>query len=100
MLAHLLHLTGKLPYGREHRRLLQVAQNVMAVLNCLELVQRSIEQRREVILLPPRGQRGDDLVQMQVCEEVRRLERVIDNALVALEQNAMERRRRDCAAVS
>ena len=71
VLAHLPHSAGELTHGSEHRLLLEVAQHVMAVVNGFDLVQRPVEEPREVVLLAARGERSHDLIETQVGEELR-----------------------------
>ena len=71
VLAHRTHPVGERADDREHRLPFQIGHNVMAIMDRLDVAERLIEERSEVILLVPRGQRSEDLVQVQVSEELR-----------------------------
>ena len=98
MPAHLLHSAGELAHGLEHGLLLEVPQHMMAVLDNPDVVQGPIEEAREVVLLAPGGERGHDLVEPQVGKEVGLAGRPVGATFAAIEQNALERARRDCDA--
>ena len=61
----------------------------MAIANRLDVVQRTVEERRQLVLLSAREQRGKDLVEMQVTEEKRLRSGRVD-AVVAVKQDAAE----------
>ena len=67
----------------------------MAVVHGFDLVQRPVEERREVVLLASGGERGHDLIQVEVGEEVRLLAAPSIAFAGRLEQDALEYGRRD-----
>ena len=73
VLAHPPHRLREPADRLEHLVLLQVAQNLMPVPDSIDLVQRHIEQRFQLVLLAPRGHRLQHLIQVQVGEIVRLL---------------------------
>ena len=89
MLAHPLHPARELADGVGQRLLLKIAQHVMAIANRLDVVQRTVEERRQLIFLSAREQREQDLVEMQITEEGRLLSGRVD-AVVAVKQDAVE----------
>ena len=98
MPAHLPHSARELTHGSEHRLVLEVAQHMVAVVNGFHLAQRPVEEAREVVLLAAGGERGHDLIETQVGEEIRLARHVAGIAFAAVEQDAPERGRRDCLA--
>ena len=96
MRAHPAHPVGKCSHGSEHGLLLQVTQHIVAVMDRLDVVQRAIEERHELIFLAPRRQRPDDLVEIQVPEELGLLA-ALGTELFLVEQDALERRARAVA---
>ena len=94
VLAHLPHRLREPGDRLEHLALLQVAQNLMPVPDGIDLVQRRIEQRFQLVLLAPRGHRLQHLIQVQVGEEVRLLRPAGVGPCPRLpEENALEARR-------
>ena len=95
VLAHLLHCGGECTNGFQHRHALQVTQHVMSIVDGFDVVQRCVEERREVVLLAPRNERCDNLVEVQIGKEVRLSGRRVQKTVVfAVEHNAVKCRRR------
>ena len=46
--------------------------DLMPISNCVEIVQRSIEEGREVVVFKASGDGSNDLIEIQVLEEIRR----------------------------
>ena len=59
----------------------------------LDIVQRSVEEGRKLILLAASRERRQDLIEMQVSEEVGLLRTGVDLACAGLEQDASKRPR-------
>jgi Major Facilitator Superfamily len=88
---HLLHALAECARRAEHRLLLEVAQHLVAVADVCDVMQRRPEERLEVILLAPRGERRDQLIETQVGEERRLRGRLYRSAALGLlEENAVE----------
>jgi hypothetical protein len=71
MLAHLPHPLRKVPYRLEGRSVLKVMHYLVAVTDCLGVVQRNVEERLEVVFVSPGGHCRQDLIEIQVREEGR-----------------------------
>ena len=69
MLAHLSHAVGKCADGGDDVVALELTQHVVAVADRLDRVQRPVEERGELVLLAAVGERGEDLVEVQITEE-------------------------------
>jgi hypothetical protein len=67
--AHRPHLLGERHDAPEQRRVLEVPEDVVAVVDRLDARQRGVEEGLEVVLLAVGRDRSDDLVQVQVTEE-------------------------------
>ena len=91
MLAYQAHPAGECAHGLEYVFALEVTQHVMAVVDRFDIVQRVVEERREVILLASVRERRQDLIQMQVTEEIGLL-RGVDAVRGVVEQDAVKRR--------
>jgi hypothetical protein len=71
------HLLGRLGERRDrlvHVGLLEVAQHLVAVAHGCGLMQRRVEERLELVLLPTGGHRPKHLIEIQIDEEVRLLQ--------------------------
>ena len=92
LLAHAAHRAGELTHRPAHLLALQIRQNVVAVVHGLDVAQRTMEERRQLVLVASRGHPGHDLIEIEVGEELQ-LGRGFDIQAV-LEQDALKRRHR------
>ena len=94
VLAHPPHSAANARTASSTGSRLELAQHVMAILNRLDRVQWPVEQRRQLVLLAPGGERRHDLIEMQIRKELGHARRRFDNSRVAVEQDASECGRR------
>ena len=87
--AHRSHGFGEPPNGGQHAGLLEVTHRLMPVPDGRDPVKRGVEQRRQLVLLAPRQQRREHLIEMEITEESRLWCR-LDVTGVAIEQDAVE----------
>ena len=69
VLAHLAHPRREVRHRRAERLVLQVPLYLMPVPHRRRVGQRGPEVRREVVLVPSGGHRGEDLVEVEVAEQ-------------------------------
>ncbi len=74
----------------DHRRLLKVAQDLMAIVHRRHISHRGVEERRQLVLPATDGHRRQDLIKVQIRETAGLL-RVLGGAgLGPIKQNAVE----------
>jgi hypothetical protein len=92
VLAHPPHRLREAPDGLHHLRLLEVAQHLLSVAHGRNRVQRRVEERLELVLLPAGRHRLQHLIEIQVGEEVGLLELEPSARLRVLEEDTLELR--------
>ena len=93
MLAHPPHRPREPRDRPQHHGLLKVAQHFMPVADGCDIVQRCVEERLQRVLLPAGSHRLQHLIEIQVGEEVRLLQRVHASARRGLlKEDALETR--------
>ena len=91
VLAHPPERLGEPGDRLVHLGFLEVAQHLVAVAHGRGLVQRRVEERLQLVLLPTGGHRPKHLIEIQVDEEVRLLQSVdAGRSLRLLEEHAVK----------
>lgn len=73
--AHLLHGLGKSSDGGQYRRALQVPQELVAVSDTIEVVERRVVDRQQVEFLASGVDGAENLVEIEVYREAPALKR-------------------------
>ncbi len=98
--AHPLHLLCERANGFTNRVLLEIAEDLVPILDRGDAAKRCVEELREVVLVATSRDRRHNLVEVQVGEKGR-LRRACDVNLVTVEEDALEDLgcRRDARAI-
>ena len=71
MLVHTAHALGEGPHHWQNFVVFEIAHHRLAILDRREIADRTIKERGQMIVVFAGGDRGDDLVEVQIAEELR-----------------------------